>query len=339
MTSDFRTVDARRDVRERRQHHAAACSTAIPSCSSTPSNRSSVPASWPTTSSSMFPAQVSLAGLRPRRDGGGRLPRHHRRGVQGARAHAAREQVPPRAVRLLRRRAVHAYRRLRRDDRADSRATMSPRSSAPPSTPGRTIGARPRSGSTSATARSSSSTPRRSSRELPAAHVLHVVRNPWSAYADTKKRPVPLSLDALPAGLDGEPVLRPPLPAPASRADAHRPPRGRDGRSGRRRCGPSATAPRRGGRANRSRTPSWNGTALEEVYPWGTIRRATPEANRATAAELSAASASEIRERARHYLEAFDYASFPLTMKRVLITGGTGFVGANLTRRLLARRI
>ena len=28
---------------------------------------------------------------------------------------------------------------------------------------------------------------------------------------------------------------------------------------------------------------SWNGNALEEVYPWGTIRKATPEANKATA--------------------------------------------------------
>lgn len=32
-------------------------------------------------------------------------------------------------------------------------------------------------------------------RDLPQTHVLHVVRNPWSAYADTKKRPVPLSLE------------------------------------------------------------------------------------------------------------------------------------------------
>src|SRR3954467_7046128 len=32
-------------------------------------------------------------------------------------------------------------------------------------------------------------------RDLPQGHVLHVVRNPWSAYADTKKRPVPLSLE------------------------------------------------------------------------------------------------------------------------------------------------
>jgi len=31
--------------------------------------------------------------------------------------------------------------------------------------------------------------------DLPAAHVLHVIRNPYSAYADTKKRAVPLSLE------------------------------------------------------------------------------------------------------------------------------------------------
>ena len=31
-------------------------------------------------------------------------------------------------------------------------------------------------------------------RDLPDAHVLHVVRNPWAAYADTKKRPKPMSL-------------------------------------------------------------------------------------------------------------------------------------------------
>ncbi len=30
--------------------------------------------------------------------------------------------------------------------------------------------------------------------DLPDTHVVHVVRNPWSASADTKKRPVPLSL-------------------------------------------------------------------------------------------------------------------------------------------------
>ncbi len=53
--------------------------------------------------------------------------------------------------------------------------------------------------------------------------------------------------------------------------------------------------------------PSWNGTELTEVYPWGTIRRATPEANRATALELSAAERDEIRLRAGPYLATFGY--------------------------------
>src|SRR5262249_55096518 len=30
--------------------------------------------------------------------------------------------------------------------------------------------------------------------DFPHGHVLHIVRNPWSGYADTRKRPVPMSL-------------------------------------------------------------------------------------------------------------------------------------------------
>ena len=55
--------------------------------------------------------------------------------------------------------------------------------------------------------------------------------------------------------------------------------------------------------------PTWNGTLLKEVYPWGTIRIPTPEANLATARELTTGQIDEIRVRARPYLEAFDYAS------------------------------
>ncbi len=42
--------------------------------------------------------------------------------------------------------------------------------------------------------------------DFPKAHVLHVVRNPWSAYADTKKRPVPSILGTLPHGLGHHPI-------------------------------------------------------------------------------------------------------------------------------------
>jgi hypothetical protein len=57
-------------------------------------------------------------------------------------------------------------------------------------------------------------------------------------------------------------------------------------------------------------TVSWNGQALKEVYPWGTIRTPTPDANVATARELSRAQVEEIRVRARPFLDAFDYAKF-----------------------------
>ena len=144
--------------------------------------------------------------------------------------------------------------------------------------------------------------------DLPEAHVLHVVRNPWSAYADTKKRPVPLSLsdyllgwtlnqyfallfrDQFPGRLHvvrAEDVFENPLRTLGSVCGEH----GLDA-------------------ADSLRRVSWNGGALEEVYPWGTIRKGTPEANRATSRELSEAEASEIRARAGHYLETFDYKSF-----------------------------
>jgi hypothetical protein len=56
--------------------------------------------------------------------------------------------------------------------------------------------------------------------------------------------------------------------------------------------------------------PSWNGSPLENIYPWGTIRSATPEANRATADELSASEQAEVRTRAWQYLDVFDYKDF-----------------------------
>jgi hypothetical protein len=57
-------------------------------------------------------------------------------------------------------------------------------------------------------------------------------------------------------------------------------------------------------------TPSFNGNPLEQVYPWGTIRSATTDANRKTAEELSASERDEVRTRAEPYLERLDYKSF-----------------------------
>jgi hypothetical protein len=141
--------------------------------------------------------------------------------------------------------------------------------------------------------------------ELPEAHFVHVVRNPWSAYADTKKRPVPLSLASYILGwtlnqqhalvarkrfperlhiLKTEDVLEGALFELCEQLGLER----------------SDTLAR----------PSWNGEELTEVYPWGTIRKATSETNRATAAELSDDEVEEVRRRAGLYLEALGYDDF-----------------------------
>jgi hypothetical protein len=144
--------------------------------------------------------------------------------------------------------------------------------------------------------------------DLPDAHVLHVVRNPWSAYADTKKRPVPLSLADYMLGwmLNQHYALlfRDQFPGRLHivRADdVMSDPQATLGSI----CEKLGLA-----RSDSLRRVSWNGNVLEEVYPWGTIRQATPEANRATARELTDAESSEVRARAGIYLETFDYKSF-----------------------------
>jgi hypothetical protein len=140
------------------------------------------------------------------------------------------------------------------------------------------------------------------------AHVLNIVRNPWSAYADTKKRALPLSLQHYLTGwslhqqsalifekmypgrvhvlrfedvvLDPERVLGRFL--------------AKLGIAG------SPTLAR----------PTWNSKVLDQVYPWGTVRTPTPEANRATANELSEAEKAEVRVRTQPYLALFGYESF-----------------------------
>jgi hypothetical protein len=144
--------------------------------------------------------------------------------------------------------------------------------------------------------------------DLPGARLVHVVRNPWSAYADTKKRPVPLPLEVYvlcwvlnqyhallareryPDRVDilrFEDVAADPLSVLGGLCD---------------RMGVE--------RAPSLAVPSWNGEPLDEVYPWGTIRTPSPGVNRATADELSQDERDAIRRRAAPYLEVFDYASF-----------------------------
>jgi hypothetical protein len=142
-------------------------------------------------------------------------------------------------------------------------------------------------------------------RELPQAHLLHVVRNPWSAYANTKKRPVPLSLHDYMLGwvlnqyyallfkqqfpnrvhiIRLEDVIANPLKTLGMV------------------CETLGLEP-----AASLKAPTWNKTPLDEIYPWGTLRKATPEANRATAEELSGPERDAVRAYAWQYLDVLDY--------------------------------
>jgi hypothetical protein len=144
--------------------------------------------------------------------------------------------------------------------------------------------------------------------DLTGAHVLHVVRNPWSAYADTKKRALPLPMahyltawclnqqaaltfSAMHPGrvhiLRFEDIVADPVGALGGFLD---------------RLGIAASG--------ELAWPTWNGQKMEQVYPWGTVRTPTPEANRATADELSAEEKQEVRLRCGPLLGTFGYDSF-----------------------------
>ena len=141
--------------------------------------------------------------------------------------------------------------------------------------------------------------------DLPDAHLLHVVRHPWSAYADTKRRPVPLSLDGY--------MLRWNVcQMHALRARTRYPGRVHVVRIEEVMADPQATL---GAvctamsleAADTLTRPTWNGQPLDEVYPWGTIRKPTLDANRAAADSLTDDERQAISVWAAPYLEAFDY--------------------------------
>lgn len=144
--------------------------------------------------------------------------------------------------------------------------------------------------------------------QMPNAHLLHVVRNPWSAYADTKKRPVPLPLATYMLGWSLNQhfallcrELFPDRMHIVRTEDVMAAPR-------------AALSPLCSAlgieRSPILDVPSWNGDKLEDIYPWGTIRRATSEANRAAAAELSAEERAAVHRHAGLFLGPFGYDSF-----------------------------
>jgi len=144
--------------------------------------------------------------------------------------------------------------------------------------------------------------------ELPQAHFLHVVRNPWSAYADTKKRPMPLSLQHYMLGWTMNQYYA--LRFKEQFPDRLHIVRAEDVMADSVKTLGTVCDKMGLETADSLKQPTWNGNQLEEVYPWGTIRKATPEANKATAQELSSNEQDEIRALTWQYLDVFDYKNF-----------------------------
>jgi hypothetical protein len=150
--------------------------------------------------------------------------------------------------------------------------------------------------------------------DLPGAHVLQVVRNPWSAYADTKKRAMPLPMAHYLTGwcLNQQAALMFSELHP-DRVHVLRfedivadPVKVLGGFLAKIGVGPSETLAK----------PTWNSQVLQQVYPWGTVRTPTPAANWATANELSDAEKEEVRRRTAPFLDLFGYANFVTAVRR-----------------------
>ena len=128
--------------------------------------------------------------------------------------------------------------------------------------------------------------------DFPTAQIIHVVRNPYSGYADTKKRPFPLSLKKY--AWTWNIMQHMALTYAQSYPNNFHLVRFEDIVENK------ATLPALCTKMGFSESeslqyPSWNGAKLDQVYPWGTVRIPTTDANIATMNELTADEKAEIR--------------------------------------------
>ena len=141
--------------------------------------------------------------------------------------------------------------------------------------------------------------------DFPKGFVVHVVRNPWSAYADTIKRPFPLSLPRY--------ALTWSLMQHFALTLAKRHPnrflilRFEDLVADPRKAMGELAAKLGLSWSDNLLFPSWNGRKMDEVYPWGTVRTPSTAANLATLKELSADQKAEITSYCAIMLPHFGY--------------------------------
>lgn len=141
--------------------------------------------------------------------------------------------------------------------------------------------------------------------DFPDGHVVHVVRNSYSAYAETKYRPFPQSLRRY--------IMSWNILHLVALTHASKFPRSfhilryEDFVSDTRKQMSDLCQKIGISFSETMLYPSWNGQRLDDVYPWGTIKKATAEADRAKREELSRAERDEITGLTTVMLKALGY--------------------------------
>lgn len=131
--------------------------------------------------------------------------------------------------------------------------------------------------------------------DFPNGHIIHVIRNPYSAYSDTKKRPVPYSISRYVQTWSIVQLLA--LHFADLYPDNFHIVRFEDLVADPKKLFKSLTKKLGISYEKTLEYPSWNGRKLDGIVPWGTIRIPTPKSNMKTMEELSRVEYREIKMR------------------------------------------
>ena len=144
--------------------------------------------------------------------------------------------------------------------------------------------------------------------DFPTGHMIHVVRNPYSGYADQFRRPFPPSLERY-AHTWAYAQMRA-LSCARKYGERFHIVRFEDLVADRESTMRGLLDSLGLARSEACLAPSFNGVKLGEIRPWGTIRTATPEENLATANELNNDQKRAVRDIAWVMIDAFGYEKF-----------------------------
>lgn len=149
--------------------------------------------------------------------------------------------------------------------------------------------------------------------DFPDAQIVHIIRNPWSGYADTIKRPFPFKLERYCQIWNTVQI------AAGTYAGKYK------GRFHLVRYEDLVDDPKHVmdslmvalglPQSDAVYYPSFNGKKMESVYPWGTIKTASAEANFATANELTEAQKQAVTTECQLVTNLFGYYDFLKTGK------------------------